>query len=440
MHPASRRAPRAAAAGGVLAVAALLSPAAAQAAPASTGASDTSAPPVPEALYGVQDPTYDGAFRQGTALAALVAAGRAPAAPAVSWLVDQQCADGGYMAFRADPSTPCDAKAEDTNSTAMAVQGLVAVASLPEDARPTGGSAGPDAVDRAVTDAVGWLEAQQNPDGGVGYNPGGATDANSTALLLEALRAVDAPPSDVTSPKGNTAVDALLALRLGCDATPAQQGAFAFQPDGSGTLLPNDSATAAAVRALAGAHLPVDGAQDGVSPEPLTCGDDTGTPTSAEAAGAGAAYLADRLAAHDGTIPPLQGSTPDYFTTANAGLALAAAGDRETARTTAATLDENLAAYVTDEGGDDRPAALASLVLLDHATGAEPAALAARLADTGPAAPPVAQADEGGGAASSGDGGGDVGDVPGPAVAAVGVVVAAGVVVAGVGLLRRRGS
>ena len=57
-------------------------------------------------LFGVQDPTFDGAFRQGLALAALKAAGvaadQARLTAGISWLKKQQCANGLWQSYRAE--------------------------------------------------------------------------------------------------------------------------------------------------------------------------------------------------------------------------------------------------------------------------------------------------------------------------------------------------
>jgi hypothetical protein len=82
-------------------------------------------------LFGSSDPTFDGAFRQGLALMAL--ANRGVSNPAgVTWLRNQQCGDGGWESYRSDLTTACPAPdpstfaGPDTNSTALAVEGLVA--------------------------------------------------------------------------------------------------------------------------------------------------------------------------------------------------------------------------------------------------------------------------------------------------------------------------
>ena len=168
-------------------------------------------------LFGVQDPTYDGAYRQGLALAALAAAGvRATTqlAPAISWLQRQQCANGGWESYRASttaacpPSDPATYTGPDTNSTALAVQGLVAR--------------------RAKThhNPVSFFKALQSADGGWGYY-GGTADPDSTALVIQALVSLHDSVSSTTFRKGSKdPASALLAFQLA-------GGAFYYPAAGS---------------------------------------------------------------------------------------------------------------------------------------------------------------------------------------------------------------
>jgi hypothetical protein len=193
-------------------------------------------------LFGSQNPTYDGAFRQGYALAALVAAGVAPDPSAVQWLVDQQCgpaaSEGAWMPYRGDLSAPCaDDPAlfvgPDTNATAAAITGLAAVGQ------------GQSAIDAALA----WLDGVQEPDGGWGQMVGYGTDPNSTALVLQALLAVDAADAPRFADRSDTPLGALLSFQLGCSTPEADRGAFTFP--GSNDA-PNGFATAQAVGAAAG--------------------------------------------------------------------------------------------------------------------------------------------------------------------------------------------
>ena len=189
-------------------------------------------------LYGASDPTFDGAYRQAFALMGLTAAGVAPAPAAVTWLTSQQCvgADltilGGWQAYRA-PQAPCDPpNAEffsgvDTNSTAAASEALDAL-----DVTPP-------------ADALAWLDRAQNTTGGWGFVPGADDDPNSTALVLQAIVAAGESPTAGRWLAGtNTALSALLAFQIGCDAVVANRGAFTYPGEGTG---PNALATQQAV-------------------------------------------------------------------------------------------------------------------------------------------------------------------------------------------------
>lgn len=195
----------------------------------------------PDGLFGASDATFDGAFREGLSLLALHAAGVSNA-NGVTWLQQQQCADGSWTAFRADTAVPCPAvdpatfSGPDTNSTALAVLGL----------QSQGGASA------AVAQGVGALNAVRNAGGGWGFlsRSDQATDANSTGVVLEALRTVNGT-ADATG------VTALLALQAGCSAEPADRGGVAFQPGSGGTLVPDAFATVQATPALAEVALPV---------------------------------------------------------------------------------------------------------------------------------------------------------------------------------------
>ncbi len=194
----------------------------------------------PNGLFGTADPTFDGAFRQGLALLALHAAGVANAA-GVTWLEDQQCDGGLWTAFRADTAQPCPPvdpdtfTGPDTNSTALAVLGLFGQGAT---APAADGAAALVGV-RSVEHGWSFLAQSNQPN-----------DANSTGLVLEALRTVNS----TADAEGTTA---LLALQAGCTTPKSDQGGIAFQPGAGGALVPDALATTQATAALAQVALPV---------------------------------------------------------------------------------------------------------------------------------------------------------------------------------------
>ena len=193
----------------------------------------------PGGLFGASDPTYDGAFRQGLALMALKVVGVTDPA-ATDWLAGQQCADGLWTAYRADTTTPCPAvdpatfTGPDTNSTALAVLGLLA------QGRTAPADAGANALLTVRNSGGGWGFLARSDQ---------LTDANSTGLVVSALRA-DRGSQD------SAGTAALLALQVGCDGDPADAGGIAFQDSSTG-LVPDALATAQATPALANVVLPL---------------------------------------------------------------------------------------------------------------------------------------------------------------------------------------
>ncbi|MFM9493448.1 prenyltransferase/squalene oxidase repeat-containing protein [Streptomyces galilaeus] len=324
---------------------------------------------IPSGLYGSTDPTYDGVWRQSLALLAQDTAGVKPAGKAVDWLTGQQCANGSFAAFRADPAKACDAKLMvDSNSTAAAVQALAAL----------GGH------EAAADKAVGWLKSVQNADGGWGYAPGGASDTNSTSVVVGALAAAGEKPAEVVK-GGKSPYDALVELALPC----AAGGAFAYQPDKQGKLAANADATAAGVVGALGEGLAAGAAKKTAA---ATCAA-PGTPR--QAAANGAAHLAKSVA-KDGyltSVLPGAENQPDYGNTADAVVALAAQGGAEQARGPLTWLQRNAAAWAKQSG----PAAYAQLIFAAHATGTDPRAfggtdLVAALNATGPTPQPTGKA------------------------------------------------
>lgn len=333
---------------------------------------------LPDGLYGTKDPQYDGVWRQSLALLAQDTVGVRPAASAVQWLAGQQCADGSFTAFRAEPGTPCEAKTpRDTNQTAAAVQALAAL----------GGHG--DTVKKAVS----WLKSVQNDDGGWSSMAGSASDANSTSVVIGALAAAGEKPRSVTSEKGGkTPYDALLTFRLGCEAKEDAHGAFTFQLKGAA---PNADATAAAATGALGKGFVVEPAGKGADTpvKPLSCkdGDDkkAGSSDPAQAAEGGAGYLVaqlDKNGQHLLSAMPGAKEQPDMGNTADAVVALAAGAHTTAAAKPLKWLEKNAAGWAKQNG----PAAYAQLVLAAHATGTDPRSfggtdLVAALNATGPA-------------------------------------------------------
>ncbi|MEW1642043.1 prenyltransferase/squalene oxidase repeat-containing protein [Streptomyces sp. NPDC091219] len=312
------------------------------AAPAvAAGPSPAPSTAIPAGLYGTADPTYDGVWRQSLALLAQDAVGVEPAEKAVAWLVGQQCADGAFAAFRADPAKACDAKVMvDTNSTAAAVQALAS------DGRG----------DSAVAKAVTWLKSVQNRDGGWGYSPGGASDANSTSVVIGALTEAGVPVPNLRK-DGASPYDALRKLALPCDGG-ADAGAFAYQPDKKGRLAANADATAAAVLGLSGESLT--GSRQDTADAPASCeksGDDP-----LRVADNGAAWLARAMAktGHLTTALPGAAPQPDYGNTADAIVALSSLGLHEQAAKPLRWLETHSTSWAARSG----PAAYAQLVFV----------------------------------------------------------------------------
>ncbi|SHL07365.1 prenyltransferase/squalene oxidase repeat-containing protein [Actinacidiphila paucisporea] len=314
-------------------------------------AATTAAAPSRGDLYGTADPTYDGVWRQSYAEIAVARSGYLAGGPATAWLLAQQCPDGGWPSYRKDTAKACDPKTEDTNATGIAIQALTLVQ-------------GPGSAD-AVSRAVRWLHSVQNADGGWSYNPGGPSDPDSTAVVIGAL---GRDASLARNAKGKSAYDALLGFQFGCDARPADRGAFGY-PGTDGKLTPNAKATADAIHFLAAGHLAgyayPSPSTPAVPPEPADC---TGNPKAYgaldpnAAASAAAGWLLAQLRAGGGHLtavtPGATTKTPDFGTTADAVIALNALGRQGDTKATSTWLGANSAAW-----SKGNPAALAQLTL-----------------------------------------------------------------------------
>ncbi|WP_328871018.1 terpene cyclase/mutase family protein [Streptomyces sp. NBC_00287] len=330
---------------------------------------------IPSGLYGSTDPTYDGVWRQSLALIAQFRVDVRPAGKAVDWLLGQQCGNGAFAAFRAEPAKACDAKVMvDTNSTAAAAQAL----SLAGDG---------DHMDVALK-AVNWLKSEQNKDGGWGYTPGGPSDANSTSVVIGALNTVGQDPDTVVN-GGKSPYDALRELALPC----ADGGAFAYQPDKKGKLTANADATAAAVVGMKGMSM---ASAKAAADTDLSCADAT-HPAPDQAAANGASYLASAMKKDGYLKSALAGAEdqPDYGNTADAVVALALTGGPKAAQQPLTWLEQNSADWAKQNG----PAAYAQLILAASVAGADPrdfggTDLVKQLNATGPEPKATATAEE----------------------------------------------
>ena len=191
-------------------------------------------------------------FDHALAVLALTGAGQPVPSEAGQYLLNKRGEDGGWALFGGVGD------AGDTNTTALAIQALVATGQTDE-----------------LGDPFAYLHRMQNEDGGFPYqNPsdyGTDTDANSSAVVLQALLAAGESLDD-WSPAGDSPQDALTALY------DPESGGFLWQAAVPG---PNVLATAQAIPALAGytfVNLPrVDAA---TPPGAVTAPDDVTLPES----------------------------------------------------------------------------------------------------------------------------------------------------------------
>lgn len=148
-------------------------------------------------------------------------------ASALTVLRDAQQSDGGWEWSPGWGS--------DTNSTALAIQALVAE--------------GEAVTSTVIISALAYLSSTQQVDGGFPYSAGdaAASDANSTAYVIQGLLAAGEDPEDVAWSQGvNTPISFLLSLQT-------ESGAFEWTP-GTGD---NALATTQAVPPLLGRSNPI---------------------------------------------------------------------------------------------------------------------------------------------------------------------------------------
>jgi len=119
--------------------------------------------------------------------------GSARVQAAVKWLARQQNADGGFGFAR-------HGTASDVDNTGSSLQALVA---------------GGRGSSRQARRALAYLRAHQNPDGGFPLNPGGASNAQSTAWAIQGLIAAGRNPASVR--RGGRSAVAFLRTLTGPD-------------------------------------------------------------------------------------------------------------------------------------------------------------------------------------------------------------------------------
>ena len=187
-------------------------------------------------------------FDQALAILAIEAAGLPPRPEAIAWLENAQCPDGGwqfdapYDAVTEDAhcvSGPSDFSRSDSNTTSVAVQAIEAY----------------DSNTVYPASPFTFFSTMRDPThGGWSYTPELAvTDANSTALVIQAFKA-----DHRSVPTGGLV--ALRALQYaGC-------GAFAFTWDGDTRTGVNLGATIGAVPALMLRPMPFTGPVVGNAP------------------------------------------------------------------------------------------------------------------------------------------------------------------------------
>jgi hypothetical protein len=187
-----------------------------------------------------------GVYDQGLALGALAGTGDTKGSAiksAESWLLNQQCADGGWTSYESKNNpcngSPADFEGPDTNSTALAIEGLAAQGDL---------------SGAADTNAHAFLVHAQDSDGGWGFDPNttktpGSTDPDSTALVIQAILALGDSPTKAPFTTNANPVAVLESFQA---TSGADQGSFTF-PGVSG---PNLLSTYQAVPAVAGMVFP----------------------------------------------------------------------------------------------------------------------------------------------------------------------------------------
>lgn len=153
-----------------------------------------------------------------------------PPADSVEYLLNLALPDGGW---EWSPGW-----GRDTNSTALALQALVA--------------AGVPLTHTAITSGQAYLQSAQTPEGGFSYDPnaswGNVADTNSTAYSLQALVALGIKIRDsALQTPGGDAIDFLISMQ-------GEDGALGWQKE---QPTPNLGSTQQAIPALLGQPYPI---------------------------------------------------------------------------------------------------------------------------------------------------------------------------------------
>ena len=263
----------------------------------------------PTGQYGVNN-----AFSQSLALLALSAVNEPAPPEAVEWLLDQQAAgedlDGSW-----DDGFGTSGNVD---ATAMAIMALAASGA---------------ATDEALGRAADFLARTQLESGGWPYAPDLAESANSTALAVQALRALGLDFYSAGSPfapNGVTPVEALLAW---------QGPAGAFQTDTGSGRADDFYASVQAIPAAAGKAYPIRGRYEAVRPaigclatlqDPVTGGWEQFAGAGVNAAGTARAIEAIVAAGAEPTagewtvngtnaLQALENLAPEYLATSRGG-------------------------------------------------------------------------------------------------------------------------
>lgn len=177
---------------------------------------------------------------------------------ATKFLEGLQCSDGGWEYSRLTTSIACAApnpanySSPDTNTTALAVQAIVAV----------GG--------RFAHNPLGFFESSEEANASFGVygvsGHGQQGDPDSTAYVVQALVALHALNSPGLVRHGSTPETALAAFQLGCKAPTGERGEFvAFGA-------PSQLATLQAVPAAAERAFPIRPGNPSTAEPQLSCG------------------------------------------------------------------------------------------------------------------------------------------------------------------------